>query len=237
MSSSPEARVIAVAGGAGNLGPTVVSELARDGRRVCACGRDRESLEALAAEVDGEIDIDVVDLLDADATRAWAAELASASRPRRRARPPRRRLARRDADRGSPARGLGLPRAAARPDAPARDAGLRAVPPRERPRPGRRHLDRPGAGADAHERRRTRPARRPRRRGRSRSPTASAGRARPRTSSSSARSSPRRCAPRARTRTSPDSRRPRRSREAIAYLCSDAAASMNGQRLVLRGAF
>jgi NAD(P)-dependent dehydrogenase (short-subunit alcohol dehydrogenase family) len=77
MSSSPEARVIAVAGGAGNLGPTVVSELARTGGRVCACGRDRESLEALAAEVDGEIDIDVVDLLDADATRAWAAELAS----------------------------------------------------------------------------------------------------------------------------------------------------------------
>ena len=77
MPSSPEARVIAVAGGTGNLGPTVVSKLAEAGDQVCACGRDRESLEALASEVDGEIDIDVVDLLDADATRAWAADLAA----------------------------------------------------------------------------------------------------------------------------------------------------------------
>jgi NAD(P)-dependent dehydrogenase (short-subunit alcohol dehydrogenase family) len=76
MSSPPPARVIAVAGGAGNLGPTVVSRLARDGDRVCACGRDRESLEALAAEVEPEIDVDVVDLLDVGATRAWAASVA-----------------------------------------------------------------------------------------------------------------------------------------------------------------
>jgi NAD(P)-dependent dehydrogenase (short-subunit alcohol dehydrogenase family) len=69
-------RVVAVAGAAGNLGPTVVQRLAAAGGRVCACGRDRESLEALAADV-GEIDTDVVDLLDPVATRAWADDLAA----------------------------------------------------------------------------------------------------------------------------------------------------------------
>jgi NAD(P)-dependent dehydrogenase (short-subunit alcohol dehydrogenase family) len=43
---------------------------------VCACGRDRASLDALAADL-GDLDTDVVDLLDADATRAWADDLAS----------------------------------------------------------------------------------------------------------------------------------------------------------------
>jgi NAD(P)-dependent dehydrogenase (short-subunit alcohol dehydrogenase family) len=69
-------RVIAVAGGAGNLGPTVVRRLAAAGGQLCACGRDRSSLETLAADAGAEIDVDVVDLLDADATKAWAADLA-----------------------------------------------------------------------------------------------------------------------------------------------------------------
>jgi len=72
-------RVIAVAGAAGSLGPTVVRRLVSAGARVCACGRDRASLEALAAEAGAEIeiDIDVVDLLDTGATRAWADDLAA----------------------------------------------------------------------------------------------------------------------------------------------------------------
>ena len=70
-----DGRVIAVAGGAGNVGPTVVRRLAEAGARTCACGRDRESLDSLAAEIEPEIETDVVDLLDLDATKAWAAAL------------------------------------------------------------------------------------------------------------------------------------------------------------------
>jgi NAD(P)-dependent dehydrogenase (short-subunit alcohol dehydrogenase family) len=72
---SLEGRVVAVAGAAGNLGPTVVRRLASHGSRLCACGRDRAGLDALAADV-GDIDTDVVDLLDPEATRRWARELA-----------------------------------------------------------------------------------------------------------------------------------------------------------------
>jgi NAD(P)-dependent dehydrogenase (short-subunit alcohol dehydrogenase family) len=75
VAGSLDGLVLAVAGAAGNLGPTVARRLADDGAHVCACGRDRASLDALAAEV-GAIDTDVVDLLDAGATRAWADELA-----------------------------------------------------------------------------------------------------------------------------------------------------------------
>jgi NAD(P)-dependent dehydrogenase (short-subunit alcohol dehydrogenase family) len=70
-------RSIAVAGGAGNLGPTVVQRLADAGALPCVCGRDREALDALAAEIAKPIETDVVDLLDPDATRAWAADLAA----------------------------------------------------------------------------------------------------------------------------------------------------------------
>ena len=76
MVSPLEGRVLAVAGAAGSLGPTVVARLAARGARVCACGRDATSLQALTADVPG-IDTDVVDLLDPLATRAWAEELAS----------------------------------------------------------------------------------------------------------------------------------------------------------------
>lgn len=64
-----------MAGAAGNLGPTVVARLVEDGAHVCGCGRDRAGLDELAAEV-GDIDVDVVDLLDPEATRAWADALA-----------------------------------------------------------------------------------------------------------------------------------------------------------------
>jgi NAD(P)-dependent dehydrogenase (short-subunit alcohol dehydrogenase family) len=72
-----DGRVIAVAGGAGNLGPTVVRRLAEDGARACVCGRDQAALDALAAELAAPIETDAVDLLDAAATKAWAADLAS----------------------------------------------------------------------------------------------------------------------------------------------------------------
>src|SRR6187549_102049 len=71
-----EGRVIAVAGGAGNLGPTVVRRLAEEGSRTCVCGRDRENLDALAAEIEQDLETDVVDLLDPAATRAWGDGLA-----------------------------------------------------------------------------------------------------------------------------------------------------------------
>lgn len=77
MAGEPEGRVIAVAGGAGNLGPTVVRRLAADGSIPCVCGRDQAGLDALSAEIAAPIETDVVDLLDAAATNAWASELAA----------------------------------------------------------------------------------------------------------------------------------------------------------------
>jgi NAD(P)-dependent dehydrogenase (short-subunit alcohol dehydrogenase family) len=72
-----DGRVIAVAGGAGNLGPTVVQRLADAGALPCACGRDQEGLDELASEIAKPIETDVVDLLDPEAARRWASELAS----------------------------------------------------------------------------------------------------------------------------------------------------------------
>ena len=104
-----------------------------------------------------------------------------------------------------------------------------------RARPLRARLLLPGAGARRHQRllrARPRPPPRP---GRSPSPTPSARPSppRPRTSSSSTRSSPRRCA-----RQSPD--KPYKTftsaediADAIAFICSDGAAKMNGKRLEL----
>ncbi len=71
-----DGRVIAVAGGAGNLGPTVVRRLAEAGAQTCVCGRDEKSLDELAADIGSPIETDVVDLLDAEATGTWAANLA-----------------------------------------------------------------------------------------------------------------------------------------------------------------
>jgi NAD(P)-dependent dehydrogenase (short-subunit alcohol dehydrogenase family) len=77
VASALDGRVIAVAGGTGNVGPTVVRRLAAAGARTCVCGRDRASLEELAGEIGSSIDTDVVDLLDAAATRRWADDLAA----------------------------------------------------------------------------------------------------------------------------------------------------------------
>jgi NAD(P)-dependent dehydrogenase (short-subunit alcohol dehydrogenase family) len=72
-----DGRVVAVAGGAGNLGPTVVRRLAVGGAQACVCGRDRGSLDELAGVIPASIETDVVDLLDSKATKKWAAELAA----------------------------------------------------------------------------------------------------------------------------------------------------------------
>jgi NAD(P)-dependent dehydrogenase (short-subunit alcohol dehydrogenase family) len=72
-----EGRVLAVAGPGGTLGPTVVRRLARTGGHLCLCGRDRSRLDRIAADAGGEIETESVDLLDAQATRAWADGLAA----------------------------------------------------------------------------------------------------------------------------------------------------------------
>ena len=77
MAGALDGRVIAVAGGAGNLGPTVVGRLAEQDARACVCGRDQEALETLTSEIGSPIETDVVDLLDPRATSAWATDLAA----------------------------------------------------------------------------------------------------------------------------------------------------------------
>src|SRR5215218_11381333 len=73
-----EDRVIAIAGVGGGLGPVVAERLAAEGAIVAGAERSQEALDALAAELalpaerwDGR----AVDLLDEDATRAWCATL------------------------------------------------------------------------------------------------------------------------------------------------------------------
>lgn len=68
--------MLAVAGAGGNLGPTVVRRLAPTGGHLCLCGRDVAALDALAEDAGGDIETEAVDLLDAAATRAWADGLA-----------------------------------------------------------------------------------------------------------------------------------------------------------------
>jgi NAD(P)-dependent dehydrogenase (short-subunit alcohol dehydrogenase family) len=70
--ASLDGRVIALAGAAGSLGPTVVRRLAPTGARLSLGGRQRAPLEALATEVGGEAEAAEVDLLDPQAARAWA---------------------------------------------------------------------------------------------------------------------------------------------------------------------
>lgn len=73
-----EDRVIAIAGVGGGLGPVVAERLAADGAIVAGTDRSQETLDSLAADLslsperwDGR----AVDLLDEDATRAWCAAL------------------------------------------------------------------------------------------------------------------------------------------------------------------
>jgi NAD(P)-dependent dehydrogenase (short-subunit alcohol dehydrogenase family) len=73
--------VIAVAGATGGLGPVVARRLAAAGATIAAADRDQGRLDALAAELAAEglpadrFDARAVDLLDEKATRAWCAAL------------------------------------------------------------------------------------------------------------------------------------------------------------------
>jgi NAD(P)-dependent dehydrogenase (short-subunit alcohol dehydrogenase family) len=71
-------RVIAIAGVGGGLGPLVARQLGAAGATVAGTDRSQETLEALAADLDfppERWDGRVVDLLDEVATRGWCADL------------------------------------------------------------------------------------------------------------------------------------------------------------------
>jgi NAD(P)-dependent dehydrogenase (short-subunit alcohol dehydrogenase family) len=73
-----ENRVIAIAGVGGGLGPVVAKRLAAAGATVAGTDRSQETLDSLAADLDlppERWDGRTVDLLDEDATRAWCAAL------------------------------------------------------------------------------------------------------------------------------------------------------------------
>ncbi|MBA2513109.1 MAG: SDR family oxidoreductase [Solirubrobacterales bacterium] len=68
-------RTAVITGATGGAGRAVARRLAADGWALALAGRDLEALEALALELALEADrftVDVVDLLDETATRAWA---------------------------------------------------------------------------------------------------------------------------------------------------------------------
>src|SRR3954447_18921851 len=65
-------RVVAIAGAAGGLGPTVARRLAGAGARLALTDVDKGKLDALAAELPGDHDARVGDLLHEDDTRAGA---------------------------------------------------------------------------------------------------------------------------------------------------------------------
>lgn len=71
-----EGRVVAIPGAGGSLGPFVARRLAAGGATVSLAGRDAARLAPLAAELGGA-DVEAVDLLDEAATRAWADRLAA----------------------------------------------------------------------------------------------------------------------------------------------------------------
>jgi NAD(P)-dependent dehydrogenase (short-subunit alcohol dehydrogenase family) len=76
VATSLEGRVFAIAGAGGLLGPTVVERLAPTGARLALAGRKKAPLDALAAEVGAGADTVAIDLLDAEATRVWARGIA-----------------------------------------------------------------------------------------------------------------------------------------------------------------
>src|SRR5215217_1609653 len=73
-----DGRVIAIAGAAGGLGPTVARRLADDGAIIAATDRHQERLDELASELglpEDRYDGQVVDLLSEDAAREWCEAL------------------------------------------------------------------------------------------------------------------------------------------------------------------
>jgi NAD(P)-dependent dehydrogenase (short-subunit alcohol dehydrogenase family) len=72
-------RRIAVAGAAGGLGPTVVARLVEAGATPALAGRDLSGLVQTAASAGAPAaDVEAVDLLDEEAVRRWADRLAKA---------------------------------------------------------------------------------------------------------------------------------------------------------------
>ena len=71
MMESLADRVIAVAGAGGNLGPTVVRRLASAGAKLELGGREKAPLDALAADLEIEAGKASVDLLDPGSARSW----------------------------------------------------------------------------------------------------------------------------------------------------------------------
>ena len=77
--SALEGRVIAVAGAGGSLGPVVAKRLAAAGAGLALTDIHQANLDQLVAELDlpsERVHAQVVDLLDEDATRAWAGSIA-----------------------------------------------------------------------------------------------------------------------------------------------------------------
>jgi NAD(P)-dependent dehydrogenase (short-subunit alcohol dehydrogenase family) len=73
-----DGRVIAIAGAAGGLGPTVARRLADDGATIAATDVHQERLDQLAADLglpEDRFDGRTVDLLSEEATRGWVAAL------------------------------------------------------------------------------------------------------------------------------------------------------------------
>jgi NAD(P)-dependent dehydrogenase (short-subunit alcohol dehydrogenase family) len=73
-----EGRVIAIAGASGGLGPSVAKRLSAAGATIAGVDRSQEHLDALRAELDlpdDRFDARVVDLLDEQAARQWASDL------------------------------------------------------------------------------------------------------------------------------------------------------------------
>jgi NAD(P)-dependent dehydrogenase (short-subunit alcohol dehydrogenase family) len=76
--SELDGRVIAIAGASGGLGPSVAKRLAAGGATIAGVDRSQEHLDALRAELDlpdDRFDGRVVDLLDERAAREWADHL------------------------------------------------------------------------------------------------------------------------------------------------------------------
>ncbi len=73
-----DGRVIAIAGASGGLGPSVAKRLAAGGATIAGVDRSQEHLDALRADLDlpdDRFDGRVVDLLDEQAARQWALDL------------------------------------------------------------------------------------------------------------------------------------------------------------------
>src|SRR3954449_11394485 len=73
-----DGRVIAIAGAAGGLGPTVARRLADDGATIAATDRHQERLDELASDLglpEDRFDGRIVDLLSEDAARDWCGAL------------------------------------------------------------------------------------------------------------------------------------------------------------------